>query len=838
MSDQEQLIKSVGTVYRFVFGNVSIHKNTLRKKVTTKGISKNRFYQALDKLVASNGLLKDKENLSINPAIIKTGILQKEGDEYFVYVEDKHKKYPVKKSIAASYQPDDLMHVIIEPFAGKEHAIILGKKIDDDYKAYIKRKKEQKNQKEEKEAVKGELGTVMKLSHDNLVFIPRRKDLPRQIPILNDKEEWAMFQDKLCVMQFVNPDNMAEGGRIVQIKCDARNPIAVYEAIAESVGAIMSWTGEKLEKEIEQIPTKVNVEELDLVDEREFLRAPRGKTVDLRHLDFSTVDPKKCKDMDDAVYTTFDEKGNPVVYTAVANVTKYVDLAKELGMVYVLGGFTFYTPTKAYNILHPKLSTNICSFNEDEDRLAFVIKTTLDPKTGKVKDYKILDSVIRSRKKYSYNGAQEILDLNREEFTYGYLKEKVLSGQPLSLEERIVLNAHGSNVARRAFEARGMVRFAANNEREIIFDDSFEKVVDIVKKPHLFYEDVIETDMIVSNEGSANFAIKNGIDIIYRIHEEPNPRKRETAEEFFNVMGIEFDGDLSASGIDKILEKVKGTPEEDVVNEFLIKMQSRAIYSDRLHTEAQVEKFYEENGEEVDVGKLISHYALQSTGYSHTTAPIRRICDYVTQYNILAFIHGTKPLSKRKIESIVRWANEKQIDIDMGERQLEDATSALYAEMHIGKKMKGTVSRFRYTTPEDDCDEEILVEVKNDETGVRATIPLSQVIGRKGSFSEISRAGSCVYDANGNVILTLCKPVDFIISGADVNTATVYGKTDKIIVDEHENTYSYISGRTPFKMRGTDPGIQHDVRKHSTEMRKQKSKQKDRERRDRERDDL
>ena len=80
MSDQEQLIKSVGTVYRFVFGNVSIHKNTLRKKVTTKGISKNRFYQAIDKLIASKGLLKDKDNLSINPAIIKTGILQKEGD--------------------------------------------------------------------------------------------------------------------------------------------------------------------------------------------------------------------------------------------------------------------------------------------------------------------------------------------------------------------------------------------------------------------------------------------------------------------------------------------------------------------------------------------------------------------------------------------------------------------------------------------------------------------------------------------------------------------------------------------------------------------------------------
>lgn len=837
MQDQEQLIKAVGTVYRFVFGNLSIHKNVLRKKVMMKGLTKNRFYQAIDKLVASKGLLKDKDNLSINPKIVKTGILKREGDECYVFFEDSKKKYPVRKSVASPYQNDELLHVIIEQFAGVDQAIVLGRKIDDTYKAYLQRKYIEKFEHEKIKNEKCELGTVVKLSHDNLVFIPKRKDLPRQIPILNDKDEWAAFQDKVCLMRFEDKNNMEAGGTIVSVKGEAGNPIVEFESIAESFGGIMNWKGADVEVEIAKLPNSVDANTLNLVSEREFLQAPQGKTVDLRHLPFATVDPATCRDMDDAIYSTFDEKGNIVVYTAVANVTKYVDLDSAIGKRYIKGGFTIYSPNRAYNILPPELSTGICSLNPNEDRLAFVVKTTIDKTTGKVKGSKIFDAIIQSRKKYAYEDAQAIVDEKRDEITFGYLKEKVASGQPLTEEEQVMMNYHSANVIKRGFNSRGMIRFMANRERDIVFDDDFENVIDIKPAQHLYYHEVIEAFMITANEATAKFASDAGLTNIYRTHDEPNPHKKERAEEFFEIMGIDFDGDVSSSGIRQILEKVAGTPEEEVVNNFLIKMQSRAIYSDKLHSDAQVEKFYEENGEDVDIGGLVSHYALQSLHYSHTTSPIRRIADYATQYNVLAKLHGTKPLSKQKVQSLVRWANERQIEVDLAESQFDDVTSALYCESRIGQKMKGRISRFRYATPEDGCEDEIIVIVKNDATGVRASIPLSQVVGRKGCYAEISRAGSCVYDSNGNIILTLCKPVDFIIAGADRKTATVIGTTDKTIVEENENPLKYISGRTPFKIRGTDPGARHDIEKHSTGLRKKKSKEKDKRRRDRERED-
>ena len=68
-------------------------------------------------------------------------------------------------------------------------------------------------------------------------------------------------------------------------------------------------------------------------------------------------------------------------------------------------------------------------------------------------------------------------------------------------------------------------------------------------------------------------------------------------------------------------------------------MQSRAVYSDKLYS-----KMSEESLEWLE--NPISHYALQSSHYSHTTSPIRRVPDYIVHYNILADIHGTKPISK------------------------------------------------------------------------------------------------------------------------------------------------------------------------------------------------
>ena len=286
------------------------------------------------------------------------------------------------------------------------------------------------------------LGRVVKLSHDELVFIPNKKSIAlRQIPILNNKEEMAAFQDKICIMELENIDVPYLGGKIVDVKGDAGNPIHEYDAIAESYGAIMSWDDSKLLNEIERIPSYVDDKTLNLISEAQAkTMGVSDATVDLRHIPFVTVDPATCKDMDDAIYSTFNENGDIVCYTAVANVTKYVNLNSEIGKRYIDGCFTIYAPNKAYNILPTKLSTGICSLNPNEDRLAFVVKTIIDKSNGKVKSSNIYDAIIRSRHKYSYEEAQNIVDHLDCEDAKPYLQYKAMIGSALLPEEQILMN--------------------------------------------------------------------------------------------------------------------------------------------------------------------------------------------------------------------------------------------------------------------------------------------------------------------------------------------------------------------------------------------------------------
>lgn len=781
MAFDEDFIKGMSAIYKFVFENKTVHRNILRKQMLNKGkiASKEKFNKIVEGLIALDKLRINREEISLNPDIVSVGVLQKNGNNFYVVTPKSKKSYKVEKSVAMGYKVGDLLDVALE-FSGKEYiAIPFGKST----KKIEFTEEKPKTISLGSDVAKGKnliLGRVVKLSHDELVFIPNKKSIPlRHIPILNNKEELASFQDKICVMDLQNIDAPLVGGRIVAVKGDAGNPIHEYDAIADCYGAIMSWDEPGLVEEISKIPTFVDVSKLDLISEQEAQYSQKNKVVDLRNIPFVTVDPATCKDMDDAIYSAINEDGDVVCYTAVANVTKYVNLESKIGKNYVDGCFTIYAPNKAYNILPTKLSTGICSLNPDEDRLAFVVKSVLDISTGKVKESSIYDALIRSRHKYSYEDAQKIVDELDSEERKELIQLKAYDGKTLSESEQILMNYYTAQLIQKGFESRRMIRFISNEEREIVFDADLDDVVDIKVLPHLKYHEVIEAFMITANEATAKFAKDNNLNNVYRVHASPNAKKVDRATEFFDVLGFNFDGDLSAQGTRTLIELTKGTSYEDVVNNFLIKMQSRAVYSENLYPDNSLE--YDEM-----TGERISHYALQSPHYSHTTSPIRRVPDFLTQYNILAKMHGTCPISLGIVQNIVEQANKRQLDVDQAEKDFEDISSVLYCEKHIGDKMNGRIVKIRYTAIDEGYEDEIVAIAKNDERGISVEIPLSQILGRPTTDCFISNEGCAVYDGTGKVVLSLCKPIEFIVEKADRKTMTVSGRTTKELMRNAE----------------------------------------------------
>ena len=834
MLDTNEVLKYNGAVYKYLFKNPKVHKNTLKKELVQKGKfpSKDKCSKVIESLIALGKIVVDKENVSLNPDLLNLGVLQKKGNNFYLVTPNSNKTYAVSNSVAAGYTVGDILEIVIEHNGKQSDAVILGKsqreiKRTADKPKEVQAQKKYGNQRNrirenlfgdtEKLGLKPNelLGRVVKLSHDELVFIPNKKSIPiRQIPILNNKEEMAKYEDKLCVMSMVDINTPYSGGYLTDIKGDAGNMLEEYQSIADSYGAVMNWLDPEVRKEIELIPKTVDVDALNLITESQARYMQKGNTVDLRHIPFVTVDPATCKDMDDAIYSTFDENGDFVCYTAVANVTKYVSPDSEIFKRYIRAVFTLYTPNKAYSVLPPELSTQICSLNPNEDRLALVMKTVIDKNTGKVKSSNIYDSVIRSRAKYSYEQAQEIVDTLDNEDARRVLLYKSLIGEKLSLEEQTLMNYYTAQAIKYGFDQRRMIRFTSSKEREIVFDSDLKDIVDIKTIPHLLYHEVIEAFMVTANEVTAKYARDKGINTIYRVHDEPNKRKIQRADEFFNILGIDFDGNLSAQGTRNLIELIRNTAIEEVINNFLIKMQSRAVYSDKLHG-GNSEDYASEW-----IGEQISHYALQSLHYSHSTSPIRRAPDFIVHYNILADLHEKEPLSKDVIFEIIENANERQIEIDQAEKDLQDVSSAIYCEKHIGETMHGRVSKIRYTSPEEGYEDEIVVIVKNDEKGISAEIPLSQVLGRPSKNCILSAQRCAVYDNKGNILLTLCKPVDFIIEKADRKTMNIVGRTNKELVKAAEER----NGEQNYRRQTVSSGLNHKQAKQKRYKRYEQNK--------------
>ncbi len=826
MSNTNEMLQYIGAIYKYLSKNPTVHRNTMRKDLLQKGKfpSKEKFTRVLESLIALGKVAIDKENVSLNPDLLSFAVLQKKGDEFYVVTPDSKKHYTVDKSVAAGYNTGDLLDIVVEHNGKNADVIVLGKSQrtqtePETIKETPKSSRVRENAfvLEEKLGLKPNelLGRVVKLSHDELVFIPNKKSITiRQIPILNSKEEMAKYEDKLCVMSMVDINIPLTGGYLTDIKGNAGNMLEEYEAIADSYGAVINWLDERIQEEIKNIPAKVDDSELNLITEEQAKFMQKGGTVDLRHIPFVTVDPATCKDMDDAIYSTFDENGDIVTYTAVANVTKYVSPDSEIFKRYIQGIFTLYTPNKAYSVLPPELSTGICSLNPNEDRLALVMKTVIDKNTGKVKSSNIYDSIIRSREKYSYEQAQEVVDAIDNDDAKRVLEYKTLTGEGLLAEEQLLMNYYAAQAIKYGFDQRRMIKFTSNEEREIVFDSDLKDVVDIKLIPHLLYHEVIESFMVTANEVTAKYTRDNKIDSVYRVHDEPNQRKLQRADEFFNILGVEYDGNLSAEGTRTLIELIRNTSSEEVINNFLIKMQSRAVYSDRLYGNKNNE------GVQDWAGELISHYALQSPHYSHSTSPIRRALDYVVHYNILANLHGTPMLSKDVILSLIEAANERQIEIDQAEKDLQDVSSAIYCEKHIGETMHGMVSKIRYTAPEEGYDDEIVVIVKNKEKGISAEIPLSQIIGRPARDCTLSAQRCAVYDARGNVLLALCKPVDFVIEKADRKTMIIVGRTNKELIKSAEER----SGGSPRYNNVVKAGVNHKKAKQKRYKRYEQNK--------------
>ncbi len=372
---------------------------------------------------------------------------------------------------------------------------------------------------------------------------------------------------------------------------------------------------------------------------------------DFRKISTCTIDPVDAKDFDDALSVQKLENGNIEVGVHIADVSFFVKPGNELDKEARERATSVYLVDRTIPMLPEILSTDLCSLIPNQDRLAVSAVFTLD-KEANILDSWFGETVIHSDKRFTYENAQEVLDngsgtLHEELSTLLELSKKIRAKRQAkgaiefdTAEVKVELNAEGAPIA---------IHLKERKATNLLIEDFMLLANEAVAK-HLSK---------LTSDGGASF------ESLYRIHDAPDADRIENLANLLRVMGYNLktaSGRVTGAELNRMLESVKGKPEEYLVKTATLRSMSKAIYTTRN----------------------IGHFGLAFDYYTHFTSPIRRYPDLII-HRLVKSHSGGDPISKQEMsefDALARHASEREVAAADAER---DSIKMKQVEFLIGK---------------------------------------------------------------------------------------------------------------------------------------------------------
>jgi len=395
--------------------------------------------------------------------------------------------------------------------------------------------------------------------------------------------------------------------------------------------------------------------------QNELLDSDYNGRTDLRELNIVTIDGADTKDIDDAV-SLYMDGDNYVLGVHIADVTNYVKENSALDREALKRGTSVYLTDRVIPMLPHRLCNGICSLNEGVDRLALSCIMTVDKK-GEIIDHQIVESVIRSKHKMTYDVVNKILHGDKFE-EYADVTDMLLQMGQLA------------GVLRERRQKRGSIDFDLP-ETKIILDENGH-TVDIKPYERNTATRLIEDFMLAANETIAEHFYWQEMPFVYRSHEKPDIDKIRKLSTFIHNFGYGIklkDEEVHPKELQKLLSKIADTPEEALISRLTLRSMQRAKYT----TECQ------------------GHYGLACQYYCHFTSPIRRYPDLQIHRIIKESIKGK--LRQDRIEhyekilpEVASQSSIRERIADEAEREVDKLKMAEYMADHIGEIYEGVIS--------------------------------------------------------------------------------------------------------------------------------------------------
>lgn len=423
-------------------------------------------------------------------------------------------------------------------------------------------------------------------------------------------------------------------------------------SIAISKGFDIEFSEEAM-KEAEAIPDKV-------------LPTDKEGRLDLTGENIFTIDSIHTKDMDDAISIKKLPNGNLQLSVHIADVSHYVKPGMQLFKEAIMRGTSLYLGDAVIPMLPPKLSNGICSLNEGEERLAKSCIMEIDRK-GNVVEYDIKNTVIKSKKKMTYEDLNELFKVEMVDLSY------IPFIQDLNHMRRL------SRVLSKQKEKDGFLGFASNDlriKKDVLGDN---KVLSFEDRKQDEAENIIENFMVLANEVVATeFALRE-LPFIFRVHDVPKAMKLvETLKQIKELgLGQKLTRIQNAYGnkaIQDILNEYRDSPNFAVISNLLLRSMAKAKYSTNN----------------------IGHFATAKDYYCHFTSPIRRGADLIVHilvdwFNNDVDIYDKLDLLSAELAEIANHVSYKERQADDAEKEYMKLKMAKYMLEHKDEEFDGII---------------------------------------------------------------------------------------------------------------------------------------------------
>jgi ribonuclease R len=408
-------------------------------------------------------------------------------------------------------------------------------------------------------------------------------------------------------------------------------------------------------RELEETGAQVLAKEVE-----EGIKAGRRK--DFRGTTTFTIDPYDAKDFDDAISVKELPDGNYEIGVHIADVSFFVRPGTDIDREARSRATSVYLVDRTIPMLPHILSTDLCSLNPNKDRLSVSAVFVMD-KNGVIKERWFGETVIHSDKRFTYEEAQGVLD----------------AGEGTLIHELTIIRDLARQIRKRRI-ASGAIEFDTP-EVKVKLDET-GKPVDIVLKIRQDTNLLIEDFMLTANVAVAEYLTERAKKAhlqgatIYRVHDAPDADRIENLAQFLKVLGYQLDitpgGKVKGADINKLIDEVKGKPEEYLIKMATLRSMSKAVYATK-------------NG---------GHYGLAFEHYTHFTSPIRRYPDLIVHRMVKHYSEGEKMTQKDidEFERLAQHSSEREVGAAEAERDSIKLKQVEYLAPKIGEVFDGVIS--------------------------------------------------------------------------------------------------------------------------------------------------